>query len=149
MGNPTDQKITGLNADDLARLDAQRGAVTAFLADERSRASFEKETSAKLALLQTLLDAEVFSAEQTYELQCMGIVLGDAFVADVGMEWIMVEDEWGRDPALRAPGTSIIMYPLTMISKRVEQGDRFMVADLFGAMAESVRKLIEDGVDPA
>jgi len=30
----------------------------------------------------------------------------------------MVEDEHGRDPAVRIPKTTIILFPMTMISKR-------------------------------
>jgi len=33
------------------------------------------------------------------------------------MEWVTVEDEYGKDPALRFPGTTVIAFPLTMISK--------------------------------
>lgn len=57
---------------------------------------------------------------KTCELQCLGIVLGDAFVQELKMEWVMVEDDGGRDPAVQPAGTTIILYPLTMISKRVE-----------------------------
>jgi hypothetical protein len=47
-------------------------------------------------------------------------VLGDVFVQEMKMEWVMVEDYSGRDPAVRLPGTTIILFPLTMISKRIE-----------------------------
>ena len=44
-----------------------------------------------------ILDAKAIQPEQTYELQSLGIVLGDAFVQELGMVWAMVEDEHGRD----------------------------------------------------
>ncbi len=76
--------------------------------------------------------------EQTYELQCMGIVLGDAFVQEMKMEWVVVEDSYGRDPAVRMPGTSVIVFPLTMISKRIEAGEDVDVFDLFNGLAAMV-----------
>jgi hypothetical protein len=87
----------------------------------------------------------VFAATQTYELQCLGIVLGDALALHEGMEWVIVEDAYGRDPALRLPGTSVIAYPLTMISKRVERGDSVDVFALFDAVAADVERMRTEG----
>ena len=63
----------------------------------------------KLGTIRAILQAGVFNREQTYELECLGVVLGDAFVQDMGMEWIMVEEEHGRDPAVRLRETTIIL----------------------------------------
>ena len=30
----------------------------------------------------------------------MGVVLGDAFVQELGLRWVIVEDQYGRDPGL-------------------------------------------------
>ena len=51
------------------------------------------------------------------------------------MEWVMVEDEHGHDPAARVPGTSIVVFPLTMISKRVERGESVDIFALFNDIA--------------
>lgn len=67
--------------------------------------------------------------------------LGDAFVQELGMEWITVQDEHGTDPAVRMPGTSIIIYPLTMISKQVERGETVDVFDLFNGTADQIDQL--------
>ena len=66
------------------------------------------------------------------------MLLGDAFVLELGMEWVTVEDEHGRDPAVRVPGTSTLLFPLTMISKRVERGEAVDVFDLFNGIAARV-----------
>ena len=86
-----------------------------------------------------------FRPNQTYELQCRGIVLGDAFVQKSKMEWAMVEDESGRDPAVRLPGTAIIVFPLTMISKRVERGERVGVFDLFKGVSAKIDEMKKPG----
>ncbi len=133
------QKISLPQSADLSQLAKQRAVVERYL----SSASREKYQTAagKLGLLRALLEANKFKREQTYELQCMGVVFGDVFVQELGMEWIIVEDEHGRDPALRVPNTNIIIYPLTMISKRVEKGEAIDVFELFNGLADQIDEL--------
>ena len=116
-----EQILSALTDADLQRLEKQRAVVTRYL-DEDGLEKYET-AAGKLGTLRALLAAEVFSAEQTYELQAMGIVLGDVFVQDMGFHWIMVADEHGRDPAVKFQDTSVILFPLTMISKRIERGE--------------------------
>ena len=71
----------------------------------------------------------------------MGIVLGDALVQQLGVEWRAVEDEFGRDPCVQLPGTTIVLFPLTMISKRIEQGEHVDVFDLFNRAANEIESL--------
>lgn len=85
----------------------------------------------------------MFSPRQIYELQCLGIVLGDVFVQDAGFHWIMVEDEHGRDPAIKFQDTSVLLFPLTMISKRIERGETVDVFDLYNGVAALARQKIE------
>ncbi|MDX1964526.1 MAG: DUF3806 domain-containing protein [Pirellulales bacterium] len=134
------QKVSALSQADVERLDKQRAIITQFVADEDSRAKYQK-VAGKLGTLQAILNQKEFQPSQTYELQCMGAVLGDAFVQEMGMEWVMVEDEHGTDPAVRLPGTTIIIFPLTMISKRVERGETFDVFDLFNGIADKIDQL--------
>ena len=136
-----EQTISALTDDDHKRLDDQRAVVTRYLTDE-SKPKFETAPG-KLGTLRALLEAEVFQSNQTYELQSMGIVLGDAFVQDMGFSWVMVEDEYGRDPAIKYQDTSIILFPLTMISKRVERGEEVDVFDLYNGVATLAQEKID------
>ena len=54
----------------------------------------------------------------------------------------MVEDQYGRDPALKYKDSSIIIFPLTMISKRVEKGEQVDVFALFNDTAAKVEDLL-------
>jgi Domain of unknown function (DUF3806) len=138
MGEP---KTESPSPDDLERLARQRAICESHLGDdETSRASYQT-VAGKLELLRALLEKKTFGPEQTYELQCLGVVLGDAFVQDKGFDWIMVEDEFGRDPAIALPGTSIILYPLTVISKRIERGEVVDVLELFNRIAADVDRM--------
>jgi len=134
-----EQKISAPQKEDIAQIAAQWAVIEHYLSAE-SKETY-KTSAGKLGLLRALLTAKVFKKEQTYELQCMGIIFGDLFVQEMGMEWIIVEDEYGRDPALRIPRTETIIYPLTMISKRVERGEEVDVFELFNGVAAKIDEL--------
>jgi hypothetical protein len=139
------QQVSSPTPKDAERLEQQRKAIEKYLGDERSKQNY-RTAAGKLGLLRALVEQRVFKPNQTYELQSMGIVLGDAFVQEFGMEWVMVSDAYGRDPAVRVPKTSIIVFPLTMISKRVEKGEQVDVFDLFNGVADHVEKLRKKGL---
>ena len=131
------QQTTELTPEDLDRLAKQRGFIEQYLGDDPSREKY-KAAAGKLGLLRALLNANVFKPHQTWELQSMGVVLGDAFVQELGLRWVVVQDEYGRDPALSVPGKTALIYPLTMISKRVEAGKVVDVFNLFNLTAEQI-----------
>jgi hypothetical protein len=140
MKSESPQKITALTEADQKRMRDQRAVIEQYLPDDGSRQKY-KRAAGKLGIIRAILDRNQFKPTQTYELQCLGIVLGDAFVQDLKMEWVMVENESGRDPAVRLPKTTIIMFPLTMISKRVERGERVDVFDVFNGVTAKVEEM--------
>jgi len=144
MPNQPEQEITALTEADTKRLSDQRAVVEKYVGDDDSKQNY-KSPAGKLGAIRAVLQAGVFKREQTYELQCLGIVLGDALVQELRMEWIMVQDQHGRDPAVRMPKTSIILYPMTMISKRVERGEQVDVFELFNGIAAQVEDLQRQG----
>lgn len=137
-----DQKISEITQSDISRFEKQRAVIEAYLGDENSKQNYIT-SAGKLGLLRALLEKKVFKPDQTYEFQCMGVILGDAFVQELGMKWVIVEDQFGRDPAVQYGDSNIILYPLTMISKRNENGEDIDVFDLFNDMAEKVEELLK------
>jgi len=141
MPNSPEQTISALNDADRMLLREQRAVVEKILGDNEDSKRKYQTAAGKLGTIRAILEAGLYKPDQTHDLQCLGIVLGDAFVLDLGMEWIVVEDEYGRDAALRMPNTSIIIYPKTMISKRIERGEEVDVFDLYNYTAEQVEAL--------
>jgi len=139
------QKILPLNDDDQERLIEQRPKIENHLGNRESIEKYKKPAG-KLGLLRALLETKVFTPDQTYELQCMGIVLGDVFVDDMGFRWVIVQDQYGRDPATQYKQSSIILYPLTMISKRIERGEVVDVFELYNGIAAQVEKLVKEKI---
>lgn len=131
-----DQQIQGPDSGRIAR---QRALVETTV-QERYGTSLPGGAE-DLALLQRLVDDQVFRPEQTYELQSLGIVLGQVLAGHPDFSWVTVQDEYGTDPALRYKATSILVFPLTMISKRIEEGREVDVEDLYASTLTHVRGL--------
>ena len=95
----------------------------------------------KLDLIAAMLDSGVITPDQKWELQSLGIVFGDALSQALDLMWVAVEDEYGRDPALMMPKTTMLVFPRTVISKRIEDGEKVNVFELFGDFCERVMQL--------
>lgn len=137
METSLDQKIETLSEDELARLEEQRSWVRDHYEDSARHeyATFE----GKLKLLEAILANDWINADETWKLQSLGITFGDVLVQELGLLWVAVEDDYGRDPALIVQGTTIIFFPLTTISKRIERGETVHVREMF----ESFRAWLE------
>lgn len=133
------QVFNELAPKDAARLEKQRQVVEAA-AKQRYGTTALTKSKADLPVLQRLLDDRVFTTNQTYELQCLGVAFGDVLASELPLRWTMVTDQFGTDPTLRYRDTTIQVSALTMISKRVERGES---VDLNGLLA-GTRKAIAD-----
>jgi hypothetical protein len=85
----------------------------------------------RVKLLQLIVDSGQIPVEETVKLQCLGTYLGQAIVERTGWKWCVVEDEYGTDLAIQIPGKTAWIFPVTMISKRIEDGEQCDVSDLF------------------
>jgi hypothetical protein len=103
-------------------------------------------TDADLSRLQGILDSGVVDRSATYTLQSLGIALGKVFVNDnQGYDWWMVQDECGRDPAIRYERSTLLAYPTTMISKRIEDGEHVDVRELYEGLRRRLGQLVDEG----
>lgn len=90
--------------------------------------------------------ADGVGPDEGFKLEALGVVLGDALsvmlaIDGVPCPWLLVTDEWGTTPALHL-GAQAVMYPMSMIAKRVEAGETVDVRELVIAAlqhAEQVR----------
>lgn len=132
------QKIEPLGEVDAENLDKARSWVREhFNPEARHKFALTEE---KLRLIQAILDNGWIAPDETNKLQSLGIVFGDALAEKMQLLWVMVEDEYGRDPALMVPKTTILAFPLTAISKRIEDGEKVNVYDLFAGFCDLIEK---------
>lgn len=140
-----DQKIEPPNDKDIENI--AMGVVHAGQVIDQALGEDLDGSQGDIALIQRVLDSGVVEREATYTLQALGLAFGRAFLNEFDdYDWWMVEDEFGRDPAIRYKETSLLVFPMTMISKRVEDGEHVDVRELFDGLAKQLAELIQEGV---
>ena len=107
---------------DVVRLNQQRDVVLAAARTRFGTVALTR-TQKDLSILQKLIDDKVFDKSQTYQLQCLGVAFGDVLASELPLRWVIITDEYGRDPTLRYKNSDLNINALTMISKRVEKGE--------------------------
>jgi Domain of unknown function (DUF3806) len=139
----TPQQVSDLLPEDLNNLERAREWVKGHfteLAEEKYA-----PIDGKLRVLDAVLNSKWVEPQETDKLQSLGVAFGDAIAQKLLMEWIVVEDEYGRSAALVWPGTSLICSPITMISKRIEDGEDVDVYALFDGICERLKELAFSG----
>ena len=126
------------------RIEAQRDWVRNHY-DTDSLAKYDS-FDGKLELLDIIIKSNWIQKDEKYKLQCLGITIGDALVQGLNFSWVEVEDEYGTDPALKLGDSSLILFPLTMISKRIEKDEKVDVFELFEKIKLKVFEL-KDKID--
>ena len=128
----SDARVVPLSEAEKDHLMRQR-EIVARAARERGRVISGARSD--LEVLQLLVDRSVFDDEQPYELQALGVVLGDVAANQFGYEWIAYLDEVSRTRALRNKETGQVVFPVGAISQRIESGIAVDVEALFEKLA--------------
>jgi hypothetical protein len=139
MSEDNNQQFHLLDKDDLLRQEKQRKFVYEITRRLDIEAAY-KQTEDDLEILQKIVDSKALSPNQTWELQSLGVVLGDIFAHKYGLRWVVLVDEYGRDQVLRYKDTANLVFPLTMISKRVEDKKQVNIFEIY----QGVSSYIED-----
>jgi len=142
---PSDQRIEAPNDLDIDRIARALIHAESVVKDIAGRSL--DGSLADLASIQAVLDAGAVERDATYTLQSLGLAFGKVFIEQTtGFDWWMVEDEFGRDPAIRFGRTSLLAFPQTMISKRVEMNERVDVETLFDQLDRRLSELADEQV---
>ena len=92
-----------------------------------------------LRLLQRMIDQKEIKPYQKRELQALGSVLGKLLAEEYRLKWVVYEDQLGRSRGLRIDNTRQVIFPLTMISRRVEADAEAGVSRIYNKASEVVR----------
>ena len=99
------------------------------------------EADTTLSKIQSILDEKKYTSEQTRELQSLGLALGDYLqYKDENLHWAVLRDEYGRDLCLQYKNTALTVFPMTMLSKRVEDGEEVVVTALVKGLFNILEK---------
>jgi hypothetical protein len=97
-----------------------------------------------LDAIQRVLDEDEVGSD-TYARQCLGVALGRIMATNIaGLDWWIVEDDFGRDACLRFKLTTLQLNPITMISKRLERGEQVSVRELFRLASKTITERAHD-----
>lgn len=112
--------------DDLGWMDRnymeQQVAKIETIARTKLGARLRGDTS-DLDTLQRIVDRGLIERDDVSRLQAMGVVLGNVMAAEVPkLQWKVYEDREGRSRALCVEGTRECLFPVTMLSRRMEVG---------------------------
>ncbi|MBI2422979.1 MAG: DUF3806 domain-containing protein [Candidatus Hydrogenedentes bacterium] len=141
----SEQRFEKLNQHDLAEIEVRRALVRSWIAHNPDLVRALDTIAGRLLFIDSVISQQLLSAEMVYEWQCLGIIFGDALADRLGLEWQVVEEEGFRDPCLVAPGTTIVLFPMTMLSKRIEQGDNIDLHHFFDGLCEQVTAMRKGG----
>jgi len=102
----------------------------------------------RVKLLQLIINSNEIGPEETQKLQCLGTYFGQAIIEKTHWEWTVIQDEYGTDLAIQIPGKKAWLFPVTMISKRIEDGEVVDVFELFNLVISSTATVDADGIFP-
>lgn len=131
-----DKRVTPLNTVDRQYMDAQRQLINELTLRHYGGRCCRRVS--ELSSLQGLLDERQVKDQQTLELQAMGVVLGDLLASELNMHWVIYEDIQGRSRALQLDETDNFLFPVTMIARRQEGGDRTPIVDIYQQAYDAV-----------
>jgi hypothetical protein len=138
------QKFYPPNDDDTRHIAKQWMYVDQLIIDNFNGARLDQSLS-DLDLIQRIIDYKIISPKQTWELQSLGIALGRVLAKNVpGLDWWIIDDEYGRDPTIRYKETSLCFNVLTMISKHVEDGEMVEIHNMYNSLLARLDELKDD-----
>ncbi len=106
-----------------------------------------KGPKGRIKLLQLIIDGKLVTKSDTVKLRCLGTYFGQAIVEITGWPWKVVEDKYGVDIAIQVTERKEWIFPITMISKRIENDERFDVKKLFNDVVPLIFRTDSDGTN--
>ena len=92
-----------------------------------------------LELLQRIVNRGLIQKDERLKLQAMGAVLGNLLARELGLKWMVYEDDLGRSRAICVEDTSHCLFPVTMLSRRLEVGVIVNVRDIYDNAKRLIR----------
>lgn len=96
--------------------------------------SSREQLSAKLAIAQRIIDSGKIESTDTWKMNAVGVLFGDALKQAIGerLAWVVAEDSSGRAYALRWKHSAVLIYPLSAIKSRMVASEPVDLHALFG-----------------
>lgn len=142
-GDELEENIRPVTEADRNRISAQVNTVLAMLHPKYGDVQL-CHTEDDLRLLQRLQEDGVLQAGEEKTLEAVGIVFGQILAARTSLRWVTLEWQGERVLALNYPNTTVIVFPGSMIAKRINRGERVEFTSFFASVVAQVEQMKDD-----
>lgn len=105
------------------------------------------QSETDLDYIQRAIDVELIDFKNNYALECLGVAFGRVFAKNIdGLDWWVVEDEFGREIIMRYKETSLRINVIYMLGKRLSKGVNVDVKWFYNKTLAEVNEL-KDNLD--
>lgn len=95
-----------------------------------------------LKYLQRVIDDRLVDFKNRYALECLGVVLGRVMARNVqGLDWWIVDDEYGRDLVIRFGASTLLFNVLNLIAKPLSETGTVDASMVFNWVEEKIREI--------
>ncbi len=95
-----------------------------------------------LVYIQKAIDDVLIDFQNDYALECLGVAFGRVLAKNIeGLDWWVVEDEFGRDIIMRYKETSLWFNVIAMLGKRLSKGSKTDVKWFYNKTKDSLNEL--------
>ena len=114
------------------------------LSTQVNQSSLDGQTE-DLARIQNIIDSDLIESTKEDEIACLGLAFGRVFVENnQGFDWCIVNDEYGREVAIRFKDHNLLIFPQTMLLKRIEDGEDVDIQDLYFGLQAEIDNILEE-----
>ena len=82
--------------------------------------------------------AESPSHSSQHVVEVLGSILGNKLVDDLDMEWILLNDEYGTDFAVRSKRFEVMAFPFSTVVKRIENNEHDFMVGVYYAVKDRI-----------
>jgi len=136
--DPTPQKITIASAEVVQAFDSYaskgRKFVTTFVPEVEKLTLKDFDLAFKLWQHQSKSN---YTEQQVIEI--LGAYLGSKLIKDYEMEWVLVEDEYGTDYAVRGIKFEVMSFPFSSVLKRIENNENDFMFGVYHTVGSSLK----------
>ncbi|PCK10178.1 MAG: hypothetical protein COA42_00880 [Alteromonadaceae bacterium] len=135
-------KVRALNTVNERFLIGQRQSIDSLVRENFGR-TLAQPGKGNMGLLQRIVDNKTIDRGDKKELQALGVVLGDIFVSKHKiLSWYVYEDELGKTHAVCIKDSTHCLFPITMLSRRMEVGLKPSVERIFNKGMDEISEFL-------
>ncbi len=97
-----------------------------------------------LELLQRIINERLIASDDSALMQSAGVVLGNVLANELGLKWMVYEDRLGRSRAICVNDSSNCLFPVTMLSRRLEVNAPVDVQKIYNDAVATIDPFIPD-----